>query len=296
MTAVKNRRRRRPQGGLLAGRTCEHGKLFWLEPGGLPGYNDAAALGNREMADSQYKLYDELAAWWPLLSPPDEYDLDAECVWSLLMERRDTPPMTVLELGSGGGNTASHLKMRANLTLVDRSEGMLRVSRALNPECEHLVGDMRTVRLGRLFDAVYIHDAIMYMTTEEDLRAAIRTAVFHCRPGGVAAFLPDCTLETFRENSEHGGHDGDGRGLRYLQWDIDPDPSDTAYTVHFAYLLRDCDGAVRAEFEQHRLGRFPRDTWLGLIREAGCEVHTAIGPGGNEVFAGIRRTDRARSA
>ena len=239
-----------------------------------------------EMSDSPYKLYGELASWWPLLSRPEDYGVDADCVWRLLMEGRDRPPVTVLELGSGGGNTASHLKRRARLTLVDRSEGMLQVSRALNPECEHVLGDMRTVRLGRLFDAVYIHDAITHLTTEEDLRAAIGTAVSHCRPGGVAAFLPDCTLETFRENSHDGGHDGDGRSLRYLQWDIDRDPSDTEYTAHFAYLLRECDGAVRAEFEQLRLGLFPRDTWLGLIREAGCEVHTAIGPGKNEVFAG----------
>ena len=30
---------------------------------------------------------------------------------------------------------------------------------------------MRNVRLGRTFDAVFVHDAIMYMTTEVDLRA-----------------------------------------------------------------------------------------------------------------------------
>ena len=35
------------------------------------------------------------------------------------------------------------------MTLVDLSEEMLAVSRELNPECEHLQGDMRTLRLGR---------------------------------------------------------------------------------------------------------------------------------------------------
>lgn len=48
------------------------------------------------------------------------------------------------------------------MTLVDLSPEMLTTSCALNPECEHLPGDMRTVRLGRLFDAVFIHDAIIY--------------------------------------------------------------------------------------------------------------------------------------
>jgi len=243
------------------------------------------------MSDSSYKMYTELAPWWPLLSRSADYDAEANCVWQLLTDGRDKSPETVLELGSGGGHSASHLKGRTKLTLVDRSEGMLEVSRALNPECEHVLGDMRTVRLGRLFDGVYIHDAIMHLTTEEDLRAAIRTAVLHCRPGGVAAFLPDYVLDTFHENSFVDGHDGDGRSLRCLQWDIDHDPSDTEFTAHFAYLLRDRDGTVRTEFEQMRLGLFPRDTWLRQIREAGCEVRTGIGPGGKEVFAGINRAE-----
>ena len=51
---------------------------------------------------------------------------------------------------------------------------MLALSATLNPECEHLEGDMRTLRLGRTFDVVFIHDAISYLTTEDDLRARDR--------------------------------------------------------------------------------------------------------------------------
>ena len=47
---------------------------------------------------------------------------------------------------------------------------------------------MRTLRLGRTFDAVLIHDSIMYMTTEADLAAAALTAFVHTRPRG--ATLP----------------------------------------------------------------------------------------------------------
>jgi hypothetical protein len=93
---------------------------------------------------------------------------------------------------------------------------MLDVSRALNPECEHVEGDMRTVRLERTFDAVFIHDAIAFLTTERDLAAAIETAFIHCRPGGVALLAPDDFQETFVSSTEVGGTDGDGRSLRYL--------------------------------------------------------------------------------
>jgi trans-aconitate methyltransferase len=115
------------------------------------------------------KLYDELASWWPLLSAPADYAEEADFFRHLLMESCAPPPRTLVEFGSGGGNTASHLKAHFQITLVDLSLQMPAVSRALNPECKHFAGDMRAVRLGRRFDAVFIHDAIMYMTTEPGL-------------------------------------------------------------------------------------------------------------------------------
>ena len=113
-----------------------------------------------------------------------------------------------LELGCGGGNTALHLKRRfRRLLLTDLSPEMLAVSRALNPECEHQVGDMRTLRLGRSFDAVFVHDAVCYMTTEADLRRAMETAWAHCRPGGAVLFQPDYVRENFRAAASAGGCD-----------------------------------------------------------------------------------------
>lgn len=112
---------------------------------------------------SRPKLYQELAAWWPLLSAPADYADEAAFVRQTLIAACEKPPRTLLELGSGGGNNASHLKAHFLMTLVDLSAEILAVSRDLNPECEHIAGDMRTVRLGRRFDAVFIHDAIMYM-------------------------------------------------------------------------------------------------------------------------------------
>ena len=133
---------------------------------------------------------------------------------------------------------------------------MLAVSRQLNPECEHHQGDMRTVRLGRTFDAVFVHDAVDYMVTEDDLRRAIETAFVHCRPGGVAVFIPDQIAETFVPETDHGGHDGaDGRAVRFLDWSWDPDPTDTSIATEYAFAA---PAAPTASFEvvheTHRLG------------------------------------------
>src|SRR5262249_61544202 len=101
------------------------------------------------------------------------------------------PGAEVLDLGSGGGCVALHLSRAGlDLTLLDRSAPMLAASRELNPGLPHLQGDMRTVRLGRAFDAVLAHDAVDYLTTETDLAQLVATAYAHCPPGGPALFLP----------------------------------------------------------------------------------------------------------
>jgi len=211
------------------------------------------------------RLYDDLASWWPILSDPSDYADEAAFARGLFMEHCARPPVTLLELGSGGGNNASHLKPHFEMTLVDVSPGMLAVSRALNPECEHVEGDMRTVRLGRTFDAVFIHDAIMYMTTEDDLKLAMTTAFVHCRPGGAVVLEPDHTRELFEPSTKHGGHDGPTRAMRYLEWCYDPDPTDTTTVTDFAYILREEDGSVRVEFDRHVTGLFPLDPCLRVL-------------------------------
>ena len=238
------------------------------------------------------RLYHELADWWPLLSAPAGYAEEAASYQRALLEHCERPATTLLELGSGGGNNASHLKARFDTVLVDRSPEMLRVSRALNPECEHVEGDMRSVRLGRQFDCVFVHDAVVYMTTETDLRRAIETAYAHCKPGGAALFAPDHVRENFRPPvTDCGGEDGGGRALRYLEWTWDADPGDTTYTVDYVYLLRDRDGSTRVEWERHVEGLFARGDWLRLTAAAGFEPtvvpieHSELEPGTYEIFA-----------
>jgi SAM-dependent methyltransferase len=239
-------------------------------------------------------LYSELAAWWPLVSPPAEYAAEAALYHRLLAEACDGSLRDLLELGSGGGNNALHLKAHARLVLVDVAPAMLEVSRALNPECEHVAGDMRSVRLGRQFDAVFVHDAVCYLTTAAELRAAIETAYVHCRPGGAVLFAPDHVRETFVPSTDWHGTDADDRALRYLEWTWDPDPSDSSYVVDYAYLLREPDGSVRVEQERHVEGLFPREEWLRLLREAGFTARIVpadvpgVEPGSYELFVALR--------
>jgi SAM-dependent methyltransferase len=241
------------------------------------------------VTDAEPQLYGEFAPWFHLLTAPPDYAQEAELYRRVLVEGSDGPVRTVLELGSGGGNNASHLKAHFELTLVDRSPAMLELSRSLNPECRHLIGDMRDVRLGETFDAVFVHDAVAYITTEDDLAATVATAAEHVRPGGAVLFVPDYVKERFKPHTEHGGHDGESRALRYLGWVWDPDPADTTYVCDFAYLLRDAEGSVRCVPDRHIFGLFSRSTWLELLGKAGLraecrELPLDDEPAGIELF------------
>jgi hypothetical protein len=242
------------------------------------------------------KLYDELADWWPLLSPPEEYIGEAADLLPRLGAAG--PPAeqrpTLLELGSGGGSLASHLTPYFRCTLTDLSPRMLAVSRAVNPGCEHIVGDMYTLRLGRRFDVVLIHDAIQYATKPALVRSALETAAYHCRDDGTVAVLPDFTREVFAPGTDHGGLDAeDGRGLRYLEWAWDPDSSDETFQVEYAFILRERDGSVRVVHDRHVEGLFSRGDWLHWFEASGIPATTALDPFGREIFIGRRTVGSA---
>jgi hypothetical protein len=240
------------------------------------------------------RMYAELASWWPLISPPSHYVEEAADLLPLL-DGGDASARTLLELGAGGGSLASHFKSRFTLTLTDRSPDMLAISAQVNPECEHILGDMMTLDLGREFDRVLVHDAIMYATTPGDVRATLATAVRHCRPNGLVIVVPDHVRETFEPGTELGGEDSDDhRGLRYIMWSWDPDPSDTTFDVAYAFLLRDADGHTSVEQDRHREGLFSRDEWLAWLDEAALDAQIHHDQWKRDVFIGRKRLARLR--
>ncbi len=231
------------------------------------------------------QFYHALAEWWPLISPTEDYAEEAAFFRTLFDPVTAQPPAHLLELGSGGGSNAFHMKSAfSTVTLIDIFPAMLTISQQLNPDCTHIAGDMRTLRLGKTFDAVFIHDAIGYMTTLKDLRRAFETAYVHCRSGGMAVFVPDCVRETFSAEIDEGGSEGEGRAVRFISWDEDIDSDDNVYITDYVFLLRVKGQPLSIVHEQHVQGVFSRAEWLMLLHEVGFDVHIVIDPYEREVF------------
>lgn len=242
-------------------------------------------------------MYHEFAEWFHLLTPPEEYAEEAAFYFELVENALGGKPKSWLELGSGGGNNASHYKARVQgeVVLSDRSPEMLALSKTINPELEHVLSDMLDLRLERTFDVVFVHDAASYLTSEDEVRRLAETAAAHCRVRGITLMCPDHTAENLVFESDHGGHDGPhGRSMRYLEWTFPGPAGSVFYYVDYAFVLHEEGKDSRVVLDRHTCGALPGETWLGALRDAGFEasstplVHSEVPDGSSEVFMGIR--------
>ena len=102
---------------------------------------------------------------------------------------------SVLDLGCGTGNHAIPLAQRGyEVVGVDRSPAMLDTARRKADAADvssvgFQLGDLRTLSLGRTFDACLMMFAVLsYQTSNQDVHAALSVAANHLAPGGVLAF------------------------------------------------------------------------------------------------------------
>lgn len=224
------------------------------------------------MSGAAPRLYSDLAWLWPFVSPPANY-VEEVATFRARFRRHGVPDGgRVLHLGCGGGSIDHHLQHFYRVTGVDVSEPMLAHARRLNPDVDYRVGDIRTCRLDATFDAVLAHDAVSYMTTEDELAAVYATAAAHLRPGGVLVALPEEIPERTRHDRHHvETHDADGRHVTIVQLSHDPDPTDTTLENVFLFVIRE-QGDLRVEVDRHVNGVFPLARWLALIEAAGFEA------------------------
>ncbi len=249
------------------------------------------------------RLYDDLAYLWPMLSPPEHYEAEAEVLIDLIdrhFKRAEGDRYSVLELGAGGGHTLVHLADDYDCTAVDLSEPMLANCKRLVPQVQTIVGDMRSIRLGETFDAVFIHDAVDYMLSEDDVRRTLDTVAVHLKPDGLCVVAPTYTRETFIDGDvADDGTTTDNAELTYFSYVHDPDPTDDTFEMILLYLIRDAQTrGVEVIEDRHTCGLFSNEQWLTWMGDAGFEARQEEadagdprGPGGEpwSLFVGIRK-------
>lgn len=214
--------------------------------------------------------YNDLAWTEDWLADPADYEAEVTKYVELIRQAAPASPRTLLHLGSGAGGFDRVFKRHFTVTGVDLSPGMLGKARAAHPDITYFEGDMRTIQLGRQFDAVAIPDSIDYMATGADLQQAIQNAVAHLKSGGVLLVVGK-TAETFRNNNF--AYTGDKNGVHVTLLEnnyINPFRPHT-YEATLIYLVRR-QGALTMHTENQVLGLFPQAVWDQIFNAAGLAM------------------------
>lgn len=223
------------------------------------------------MKDSR-RLYHDLSWIWPVVSPPEDYVEETEFFSRIIKEESMRTVKTLLHLGCGGGRNDFTFKKYFDVTGVDISEEMLRMAKEINPDADYIIGDMRSIRLGKTFDCVAALDSVNYMKTEEDLKQLFRTAHEHLNPGGIFLTVVEESSERFRQNRTISStHARSGKQITFIENSYDPDPDDNHFEMTIIYLVRQNSG-LEIYTDSHIWGLFPLGTWRHLLQMAGFSL------------------------
>jgi SAM-dependent methyltransferase len=111
-----------------------------------------------------------------------DYAAEAADLHDLIQSRRPGAA-TLLDVACGTGAHLSHLRRWYAVTGADVEPAMLAVARRRCPGVDLVAADMRTLALGRRFDAVTcLFSSVAY---GDDLGAAVAALAAHLAPGGV---------------------------------------------------------------------------------------------------------------
>jgi len=226
----------------------------------------------------------------------DSYDLfyadknyEAECdmIEEVFKKYGDGPIKTILDLGCGTGNHAIPLAKRGyEVTGIDISPDMLKIAKKkvsnLQPSTFNfqpilLQGDIRSLDLGKKFDAVLMMFAVLgYQTSNENVLSALRTVQRHLRPKK-GLFIFDVwygpAVLTIRP-SERVKHINNVKGRIIRTVTTNLDVLNHLAHVHYHVLTIERKSVVQETEENHKMRYFFPQELAFFLMEAGLQMIT----------------------
>ena len=221
-------------------------------------------------------MYSKVARIYDLLytgTGIKDYPAESEALHAIIQEA-SPGARTLLDVACGTGAHLEVLRRWYEVEGVDLSPEMLEVARERLPDVPLHVADMRSLDLGRKFDAVTcLFSAIGYVTEMAEMRSTIQRLVDHVAPGGVLIVDGWVRPEEW-EDDYRGGPDvaSDDKTMVVRLTFSRRAGSITEMDLH--HLVRDEDG-IDHFVEHHRLALVSTADYLDAFEAAGLMPHAA---------------------
>jgi len=188
-----------------------------------------------------------------------------------IIEESNPGARTLLDVACGTGAHLAELSRWYEVEGADISPAMLAVARGRVPGVPLHHADMRTIDLGKTFDAVIcLFSSIGYITDPSEMRSAVSRLAAHVAPGGVLILdgwvRPDEWREGQRREPEI-ARDDEATVVRLAAGRREGNI--TELDMH--HLVQTA-GGVDYFMEQHRLALTPTDEYVAAVESAGLSA------------------------
>jgi SAM-dependent methyltransferase len=179
---------------------------------------------------------------------------------------------TLLDVACGTGAHLIEMQRWYMVEGVDVSPAMLAVARTRLPGVPLREADMRTLDLGKTFDAVTcLFSSIGYMHDPGELRAAVARLAAHVAPGGVLIIdgwvRPDQWRDNFRPDHPDVAHDSEVTVVR-----LSFSRREGSITDLEMHHLVQTEAGIEYFMETHRLRLTKTDDYVSAVTDAGLKV------------------------
>jgi SAM-dependent methyltransferase len=232
----------------------------------------------------------------PYARRPELYDLEysfkdyaAESAKiARLVRERKPDAHTLLDVACGTGKHLEHLRAEFTCEGTDLDKGLLEVAHSRVPDVPLHEGDMRTLDLGKTFDAITcLFSAIGFVGSLDGLEAAAEAFARHLAPGGVLLVEPWIEPDVWIPGRPHAlAANGDGISVGRVTIGGLHDERISTTEMHYSVATA---GGFEEWVEHHELYLFTRDEMRAAFERAGFAVsYDEQGLTGRGLWLGVR--------
>lgn len=200
-----------------------------------------------------------------------DYGADAAEIRRIITENCPAAT-TLLDVACGTGAHLAELRQWYSVEGIDLSPGMLEVASARLAGIPLHLADMRTLDLGRTFDAVIcLFSSIGYMVEPDELRSTVARLAAHVKRPGVLILdgwvRPDAWRDDFRGDPDIASDDD----MTVVRLSLTR-RSGTITELDMHHLVRTAT-AVEYFLETHRLALTATADYISAVEAAGLDAH-----------------------